>query len=176
MVVSQGSTTTTAQLSSSYITVGDSVTDTATVTAAGVGTVPTGNVRFYVSTNNGATFKLLGSAVALSGGQATSISYTPATIGTYQFKAVYMGSTKYADSTSNIETLTVSPFVLPEYPVGALSALIVMFGAFVAYKKRGSSSFGAKSLKRHVTHIAMVNVHAISGVSLLEGRLFSLER
>ena len=127
--------TTTTQLSENGIMLGGSVTDTATVT-----TGATGNVVFEVSTN-GIDFTQYGTAKALSAGLATSDSYTPATSGTYYFRAVYQGDGNYlaSQSADNAEILTVTDVaVLPEYPLGALLAIGSCLVAFVAYKKRGS--------------------------------------
>jgi hypothetical protein len=102
--------TTTTQLSATSITVGGSVTDTATVTGVQGGPTPTGQVQFQVSTDGGATFTTFGGLITLSSGSATSPSYTPASPGTYYFQAVYSGDTNYtgnySDNTS--EPLTVN--------------------------------------------------------------------
>ena len=72
------------------ITLGQSVTDLATVTGTG-GSVPTGTVTFYVSTDH-INWEQFGVSANLDGfGKATSSSYTPSIIGTYYFMADYLG-------------------------------------------------------------------------------------
>ncbi len=97
------------QASASSITSG-SVTDTATLTQTGqLGTVA-GTVTFFVcgpatSVPNCATGGTqVGSAVTVSGGSATSASFTPTTPGTYCFRAVFapgVGSNYLATSHTN---------------------------------------------------------------------------
>ena len=101
-------TQTSTLLSASSITLGQSVYDTATVSATGV--VPTGEVQFYFKVGAGA-WTPLGAPVALVNGQATSISYTPMSVGSYWFKAAYPGGQNFAASESGEtdEPLTVGP-------------------------------------------------------------------
>ena len=100
------SSTTTTLLSSSSITLGQSITDTATVT--GVGVTPTGTVQFYVMAPGG-SFVLFSTKTLDASGQATSASYQPLTTGTYYFKAEYSGDDNYMPSQSGDtdEPLTV---------------------------------------------------------------------
>jgi hypothetical protein len=86
------------------ITLGQSVTDKAHVSNSA-----TGQVRFEVSTDGGVTFTQYGAIKTLSGGSATSDSYTPKTTGTFYFRAVYLGDTTHAGSQSGNkdESLTV---------------------------------------------------------------------
>jgi uncharacterized membrane protein len=109
LTVNEASSTTTTLLSSSSITLGGSVTDTATVSGVS-GIVPTGTVQFYVSTDGGSTFNQYGAAKSLSSGSATSDDYTAANVGTIYFKAVYDGDTNYASSQSGntAEPLTIT--------------------------------------------------------------------
>ncbi len=100
--------TTTTLLSATSITLGQSVTDTATVT--GAGTTPTGTVEFSVSFNGGSFVPF--STKTLDGtGHATSSSYTPLAVGSYRFKAAYSGDSNYLSSASgdNDEPLSVVP-------------------------------------------------------------------
>jgi hypothetical protein len=118
----QASSSTSTALSSSTITYGASLTDTATVTAGA-----SGNVKFEVSTD-GTNFAQYCALKALSGGNpntATSAQYTPATAGTYYFKAVYSGDSNYLTSASGntAEPLTVgkvSPSIGTTAPVSAM--------------------------------------------------------
>jgi hypothetical protein len=81
-------------LSSSSIAFGGSVTATATVRPGG-----TGAVTFEVSSDNGVTWVTF-DGESLSGGSATSASYTPLNSGVYYFRAVYSGDGQYAGSQS----------------------------------------------------------------------------
>ncbi len=94
-------------LSSSTITLGQSITDTATVTPGA-----TGQVSFSVSTDS-VNFNVF-STKTLSGGNpntAVSDSYTPMAAGTYYFMANYSGDSNYFNSQSpnSAEPLTVTP-------------------------------------------------------------------
>jgi hypothetical protein len=94
LTVSKGKTCTSTCLSDCSITLGKSVTDTAYVSSGA-----TGQVRFEVSTN-GINFAQFGAVKTLSGGKAISDSYTPATTGTYYFRAVYLGDDNHLGSQS----------------------------------------------------------------------------
>jgi hypothetical protein len=103
--------TVSTSLSKTSITLGQSVTDTVTVTGLGGSfPVPTGTVTFYVKVPGGVSFVTFGAVKTLSGGSATSDSYTPLAVGTYYFKAVYSGDSNYASAASGDtdEPLTVS--------------------------------------------------------------------
>jgi len=119
------STTTTTALSSSTITFGGSVTDTATVTPAG-----TGLVIFQASTNNGTTFVNF-SSENLTSGSATSAPYTPASSGIIYLRAVYGGDSRYAGSISGntSEPLTVNKAATTT--TTALSSSTITFGGSV---------------------------------------------
>ena len=83
----------------SPITLGGSVTVSASVAApSGITTDPSGSVQFMVKVGAG-SFVNIGSPVALSGGSA-SISYTPSSIGTFSFQAVYQGDNNYNSGTT----------------------------------------------------------------------------
>jgi hypothetical protein len=108
--------------SASTVAFGDSVTDTATaVGSTGVPVTPAGTVSFYVcgpgSSTCSSTANQIGSAVPLTGSSGTataqSASFSPSSVGTYCFFAVYSG-TNYltandpGNSTNN-ECFTVVP-------------------------------------------------------------------
>lgn len=101
-------TTTTTQLSATTITLGQSVTDTATVTSSV--SVPTGSVQFWVRIGAG-SFTLFSTKTLDSNGQATSDPYTPLSAGSYSFKAIYGGGSNFLPSQSgdNDEPLNVGP-------------------------------------------------------------------
>jgi hypothetical protein len=103
-------TYTTTDLSSDSITVGQSVTDTATVKVKYGTTIPTDNVTFQVSTDGGYSFKSFGTAKTLdSQGKATSDAYTTTYPGTLYFRAVYLGNAnfKWSQSGNREEPLCV---------------------------------------------------------------------
>lgn len=114
LTVNQASSTTTTSLSSSTITLGGSVTDTATVTGVSGFAVPTGTVQFYASTDGGSTWNLFDTESLNVVGTATSIPFAPsaasATGASYYFYAVYSGDNNYAGSQSGYtdEPLTVN--------------------------------------------------------------------
>ena len=85
---------------------GSSVTVSVSVAGASGVAAPTGSVQFQVSINGGA-FANFGSLVALSGGSA-SISYTPLTATTYNFKAVYQGDSNYASGATGAASVTLT--------------------------------------------------------------------
>ncbi len=119
--------TTTTVLSSSSIAFGGSVTDTATVAPGG-----TGSVTFWVSSNGGSSWVQY-DGETLSGGSATSASYTPFSSGTYYFRAVYSGDAQYAGSQSGdtAELLTVNKANLPSTTTTVLSSSSIAFGGSV---------------------------------------------
>ena len=104
------SVSTSTFIPASPITLSSSVTVSATVSApSGLTTIPTGNVQFMVKVGAG-SFTNFGSPVALSSGSA-SISYTPTTIGTYNFQATYQGDTNYVSGTLGAASLTLTVYV-----------------------------------------------------------------
>jgi Bacterial Ig-like domain (group 3)/Galactose oxidase, central domain/Immunoglobulin I-set domain len=101
LTVNKDATTTAVTSSANPITLGQSVSFTATVTANAPGSgTPTGSVQFYI---DGSAF---GSPVALSGGSATSGSTTTLTAGPHNITAVYSGDDDFFGSNNNS-----SPFV-----------------------------------------------------------------
>jgi hypothetical protein len=103
--------TVTTLLSATSITLGDSVTDTVTVTGLGDGfPTPTGTVEFYVMMDGG-SWTLFSTKTLDGSGIATSDSYTPMVAGSYYFKAVYLGDSNYvsAQSGETDEPLSVGP-------------------------------------------------------------------
>jgi hypothetical protein len=94
----------------SPITLSSSVTVSVSVSApSGVTTTPSGNVQFMVKVGAG-SFVNFGSPVSLSSGSA-SISYTPSTIGTYSFQAVYQGDSNYISGTTSAVSGTLTVIV-----------------------------------------------------------------
>jgi hypothetical protein len=110
LTVNQATPLTNTVLSQTQRALGQSVTDTATVSAVGSGVVPTGTVTFQISTDGGNTFTPYGAAKTLASGSATSDAYTATGAGTLYFRAVYSGDTNYATSQSanTAEPLTIT--------------------------------------------------------------------
>jgi hypothetical protein len=104
LTVNKASSTTSTVLSGGTITLGGSVTDTATVTAGA-----TGQVTFYVKFGAG-DWAQLGAVKDLVAGSATSDPYTPLAAGDYLFRALYGGDSNYLGSQSgeNDEPLTAT--------------------------------------------------------------------
>ncbi len=91
---------TTTELGVTIITLGQSVTDNATVTGLGDGfPMPTGTVDFQVSFNGGA-WATYDAGVVLVNGEATSTWYKPMAAGNYTFRAIYSGDSNYLGSQS----------------------------------------------------------------------------
>ena len=118
-------TKTTTAPSSTSVVLGASVDDVATVTGNTADGTPTGSVQFYqcgpgsilCASTTGA---VLTPAAALSGGTATSPSFTPSAIGTYCFAAVYVpasaspySASSEVGSATNGECVTVTAAAVP---------------------------------------------------------------
>ena len=103
------STCTYTVLSATTITYGQSVKDTATVSACS-NHVPSGTVNFQVKIGDGSwkTYSNSGAVTLTSSGTAISNSYTPSAPGVYYFQAIYSGDNNFKGSTSwNCEKLVV---------------------------------------------------------------------
>lgn len=134
------STSLTTAASSSAVTLGNSVTDVATVSSSN-GSTPSGSVQFYScavgdTTCTSSTGTALPPAETLINGVATSPSVTPATLGVYCFAAVYnpntnsFSSSSEASTTANTECFTVSATPIPT--IGTVpSSTGVVLGASV---------------------------------------------
>jgi hypothetical protein len=93
----------------SPITLGSSVTVSASTTGPGGVIFPTGSVQFQAKVGAG-TYANFGAAVALTSGTA-SISYTPSSIGTFNFQAVYLGDSNYNSGTTGPASGTLTVYV-----------------------------------------------------------------
>ncbi|MCL4410173.1 MAG: Ig-like domain-containing protein, partial [Gammaproteobacteria bacterium] len=123
LTVNMASTSTSTQLSSTSITFGQTVTDTATVQGVAGGPTPTGTVTFQVSVNGGSSWSQVGSPKTLTGGSATSDYYAPFSVGSYNFRAVYSGDSNYFGSQSgNAEeplTIAMAPGTFGNYMISS---------------------------------------------------------
>ncbi|MHB1505348.1 MAG: ice-binding family protein [Sulfobacillus sp.] len=120
------STALTTAASSSTITLGNSVTDVATVTSAN-GATPSGSVQFYAcAVGDTACTSSAGTALTpaetLINGVATSPSVTPAAVGTYCFAAVYSpNSATFAASSETSTTANTECFAVTATPIPTIS-------------------------------------------------------
>ena len=118
------------------ITLGQSVTDTATVTGADA-TPPTGSVDFQWGTDGINWNPLSTNALTPSGpdkAKATSAPFTPTAVGSYFFRAVYAGDDNYNESSS---ADTAEPLKVCKVPTDArtqLSARQIILGGSVTDK------------------------------------------
>jgi uncharacterized protein (DUF2141 family) len=111
LCVEQMKSITTTMLSSSNITLGNSIIDNATVSSGLLGSpVPTGTIEFQ-SSFNGGNWTMFGTNVTLANGTATSVTFTPFQAGNYSFRAIYSGDSTYLPSMSanGSELLLVKP-------------------------------------------------------------------
>ena len=114
LTVNPASPSVTTLVSFSTIVVGSSASDTATLSG---GYSPYGGtITFYAYLNDDACTSspvFTSSAIGVSGGTATSNSFTPADVGTYYWTAAYTGDTNNSPSISACgapgETLSVNP-------------------------------------------------------------------
>jgi hypothetical protein len=111
--VTQASSTTTTVPANTTVTLGEAVTDSAIVAGNAAGLSPTGTVSFYECGPTSAaaactsTTSPLGSPVNLTPGasatsSATSIPFTPSSVGYWCFGAVYSGSVNYKVSSDTL--------------------------------------------------------------------------
>jgi len=115
-LVNEADATTTTTPSSTSITLGGSVTDTATVTGNSSGGAPTGSVTFYECGPTGtaqdctSTANQVGSSAVDLGSpsgnsqSATSDSFTPTSTGYWCFGGVYSGDSNYNGSSDTSST------------------------------------------------------------------------
>ena len=133
LTVNSAVSTTTTLLSDDSIVLGETVHDTVHVEGLVGYPAPTGTVQFYVQVPGG-VFVELGDPVALDeNGDAQSIDYTPADVGTYYFKAVYFGDSSYVGSESGDtdEKLLVDEIGLTVSTTYLSSRKTVVFGITV---------------------------------------------
>ncbi len=108
--------TLTSQVSDAAIALGESVTDTATLTPPSGGAKPTGNYGFAVYGPDDATcttaIPLGGGIVDATSDTVTSAAFTPTAVGTYRFVASYHGDDTYnsviADCNAPNESVVVT--------------------------------------------------------------------
>jgi len=153
------STTTTLSSNVNSASYGGVVKLTATVTPSISGT-PTGNVQFF----NGTTS--LGIA-GLSGGSA-SLSVSNLAVGDDSIKAVYLGSTTYATSTSSVLTETIdadnTTTTINSSPNPSIYGQKVTFGATVKSAVAGKTPTGTVTFKSGSTTLGTGTLNG-SGVA-----------
>ena len=110
LTINQGSSSVSTAISDSgggVVTsvLGEKVYDTATVTGTPAAFAPTGNVKYYFSTDGGTTYSLFDTEPV--GTQSINTASLPA--GSYSFEAQYSGDSNYAASPmSSPEPLTIN--------------------------------------------------------------------
>jgi len=106
LTVNKASPTLSTTLSASTITVGGSVSDTATLAG---GFTPTGSVSFsfYSGDCSSGIVTIILPSVGLTGSSATSTPEAFNTVGSFSWKAVYLGDSNNNVATSSCETLSV---------------------------------------------------------------------
>jgi hypothetical protein len=87
------------------VPLGAGTQDTAKVTG---GDSPTGTVTMGLYSNSGCTSLVYSNTQSLSGGAATSASYTPTKAGTYYWSATYTGDTNNTSASSGCEAVNVT--------------------------------------------------------------------
>jgi pimeloyl-ACP methyl ester carboxylesterase len=92
------------------VPLGAGTQDTAKVTA---GDFPTGTVTMGLYSNSGCTSLVYSNTQTLSGGTATSASYTPTKAGTYYWSATYNGDTNNTSASSGCEAVNVGKVAAP---------------------------------------------------------------
>ncbi|MGC2543258.1 MAG: Ig-like domain-containing protein, partial [Candidatus Sulfotelmatobacter sp.] len=110
LTINQGSSSVSTAISDSgggvvSSVLGEKVYDTATVTGTPAAFAPTGNVKYYFSTDGGTTYSLFDTEPV--GTQSINTASLPA--GSYSFEAQYSGDSNYAASPmSSPEPLTIN--------------------------------------------------------------------
>jgi hypothetical protein len=130
LTVSAATTITTTVLDSTNIQLGVSVFDTATV--AGLGSpfpVPTGNINFEVSFNNGPWVSFDNDT--LVAGSVTSNPYIPTVVGNYNFRASYGGDNNYLASMSDNASEPLGVSLAPTFTLTAVGADSITLGQSV---------------------------------------------
>jgi hypothetical protein len=117
--VSDAGTTTALVSSVNPSTVGQSVTFTATVSAATSG-APTGTVTFM----DGATPLSIGTIATVGGNQVATFTTSALDAGAHQITAVYSGDANYLGSTSSVVTQTVDNLVPSSLVLSPAQAIV----------------------------------------------------
>ncbi len=88
------------------VVVNNTVTISVSISGFSGGAAPTGTATFQVKIGTG-SWTTIGSAVPLSSSSA-STTYTPPTVGSYQFRAVYNGDSNYGNATGSTVSVMVN--------------------------------------------------------------------
>jgi hypothetical protein len=138
-------TTTALTASASTITVGSSITFTATVTPS-AGGPPTGTVTFY----DGAT--VLGTGAVNSSGVATYTT-TGLSVGAQSFTASYPGDTNFSASTSTAVSVTVNPATVATTTGLTASSTNVFSGTGITFTATVTPASGSTTPSGTVTFL-----------------------
>ena len=159
--------------SPSSIGLGQSFTDTATLTGAHS---PTGSITFDVYNNANCTGTVLFTSTnGLSGNSATSGSYTPPSAGSYYIAASYPGdgNNNSASSACSNEVVTVgkgTPSVTTALLTSSLSPYVGLYDDDVATVSGGHSPYGTVTFNIYTTNncsgaIWNTSTNSLSGTS-----------
>jgi 5-hydroxyisourate hydrolase-like protein (transthyretin family) len=133
LIISQFATTLTIDVPSA--TQGKEVTLKATLKDEGGSPLRNIDVDFYVYEAN--AWKKIGSTKTDSNGVA-SLKYTPSSTGTFQVKAMFSGTTNYAQSNSPSANLNVAMDYTPLYYIGGGIIALTVLGivGYVVFRRR----------------------------------------
>jgi hypothetical protein len=160
-------TTTTTRLSSCYITLGQNVTDKAYVSAKYSKTSLTGTVTFQVSTDGGVTFSDYSGPASLSNRTATSDPYTPASAGTYYFRALYSGDTNFEASQSGDKEEPL--FVKAKQKLATTTTTrLSAFSIYLGQSVTDTAFVNAKYAKNDITGMVTFQVSTDGGVNFVD--------
>ena len=159
--------------SPSSIALGQSFTDTATLTGANS---PNGSITFDVYNNANCTGTVLFTSTnGLSGNSATSGSYTPPSAGSYYIAASYPGdgNNNSASSACSNEVVTVgkgTPSVTTALLTSSLSPYVGLYDDDVATVSGGHSPYGTVTFNIYTTNncsgaIWNTSTNSLSGTS-----------
>jgi len=136
LTISQFTTTLTIDVPSA--TQGKEVTLKATLKDESGSPLQNIDVDFYIYEAN--AWKKIGSAKTDSNGIA-SLKYTPSSTGTFQVKAMFGGTTNYAQSNSPSNSLDVAMDYTPLYYIGGVIAIATLsIVGYIAFRRRKKTS------------------------------------
>lgn len=96
------------------------------------------DIEFYIYEDN--DWKKIGSAKTDSNG-VSSLSYAPQTTGTFQVKALFAGTTNYAESNSTPSSLYVAmDYALFYIGGGIIAVAIIGIVGYIIFRKRKTPS------------------------------------
>jgi large repetitive protein len=142
--VTKASSSTTTDLGTLMINLGQSVKDNASVTGiTGNFPNPTGTVNFQVSFNGG-NWKTFAASVPLINGKAISAFYKPSAAGIYDFRAVYTGDRNYLKSQSSNDSEPLGVGLPGSHTTTSLGVTAITLGGSVRDNATVTADSGMK--------------------------------